>query len=257
VTVSLSHRETGAGPPLVILHGLFGSGRNWRSVAGLLAAHHRVFLVDQRNHGRSGHAPTMSYHDLARDVGAWMDDNALEHATVIGHSMGGKTAMTLARREPARVNALVVVDIAPVAYRHDHDALLGAMRGLDLDRISSRAAADSALAPAVPDPRLRAFLLHNLVRAGARLRWRINLDGIAASLSDLVGFPPPSASGTYSGPTLFVRGEQSDYLRDEHHAGIIARFPAARITTIPNAGHWVHAEQPARFVAAVERFLAG
>ena len=255
MTVTLSHRELGTGPPVVILHGLFGSKANWRSVAGLLAGRRRVYLVDQRNHGDAEHAATMTYREMAGDLAAWMDEIPIDRASVIGHSMGGKTGMIFAEAYPARTGALVVADIAPVSYEHDHGGLVSAMRGLDLAGVRSRREADARLAPAVPDDDLRAFLLHNLVRAGSGLEWRINLPGIEAGMRGLLSFPPAPAGDRFRGPALFVRGESSGYVPAGALPRIRERFPAARFASIPGAGHWLHVERPERFVAVVEPFL--
>ena len=254
--VALESTVIGQGPPALVLHGLFGSGTNWRSIARKLGNRLACHLVDQRNHGRSPHARDMSYPALAADVHAYLDTHEIERAGFVGHSMGGKTSMTLALTAPERVRWLVVADIAPAPSPSDHRPILDALTTLPVDRLPSRAAAEAALAPAIPDLRLRRFLLQNLVHAGAGgLRWRIDLDAIANALPDLTDFPSTAPDAVYEGPTLFVRGECSDYVAAHHEPRIGALFPAASVVTVAGAGHWLHAEQPAAVTAHIEAFL--
>ena len=250
----LSHQQIGDGPPLIVLHGLFGSGTNWRSIARALAHCRTVHLLDARNHGASPHTWQMDYAALAGDVIAWMDRAGLARADVIGHSMGGKTAMRLALDTPERVSQLIVVDIAPGPSGSDHLPLIDAMLAMPVHVFTSRAQADAALAQVLDTPALRAFLLQNLVAHDNGLRWRINLRAIRDSMPALLGFDVEPGR-RYTGPAVFVRGEASDYLRDEHTSAIHALFPAARIETIAGAGHWVHAEQPQRFLALISQHL--
>ena len=253
--LALASTVNGQGPPAVILHGLFGSGTNWRTIARRLASRLECHLVDQRNHGRSPHARGMEYPALAADVLAYLDANRLDRAGFIGHSMGGKTAMTLALSAPERVRWLVVADIAPAPSPSDHRPILDALRALALDSLASRAETDAALARSVPDLGLRQFLLQNLVRGDGGLRWRIDLEAIAEALPDLTGFPPTAPEAAYRGPTLFLRGERSDYLTMHHESRIGALFPCASIDTIAGAGHWLHAEQPTAVTERIARFL--
>ena len=253
--LALASTVTGEGPPALVLHGLFGSGTNWRTIARRLASRLECHLVDQRNHGRSPHARGMAYPALAADVLAYLDANRLDRAGFIGHSMGGKTAMTLALSAPERVRWLVVADIAPAPSPSDHRPILDALRALALDSLASRAEADAALARSVPDLGLRQFLLQNLVRGDGGLRWRIDLEAIAEALPDLTGFPPTAPGAVYEGPTLFLRGERSDYLTVRHESRIGALFPRASIDTIAGAGHWLHAEQPIAVAERIARFL--
>ena len=265
MTVIALHSElvrqerTVSGPtraPLLILHGMLGSGTNWRSIARRLSTEQDVYLLDARNHGRSGHADSMDYPSMARDVADWLSANAIERAVLLGHSMGGKTAMQLCLTDPGPIAGLIVVDIAPVAYRHtEHEPLLQAMQDLALGSLSSRTEADQALAAAVPDKALRGFLLHNLTSDNGTLRWRVNLDAIQRHLPDLIDFPL-DGSPRFERETLFIRGADSNYIGDSHRQAIDSLFPNARMRTIANAGHWVHAEQPGAFVDAVEPFLA-
>lgn len=253
MAMALSYKSEGtaAGPPVVILHGLLGSSSNWRSISRRLAAHRRVIALDLPNHGASPHVERMSYPDMAADVRAFLDAQAIDKALVIGHSMGGKTAMRLALDAPQRIERLVVVDIAPGVSHHEHLPWLRAMASLDLARVTRRADADAMLAHAIPDAALRAFLLQNLVSTAAGFAWRINLQGIEKSLPALLDFPLPAPLQPFTGPALFLRGAASDYVRSEDEGRIRALFPGAEIVTIPGAGHWVHAEQPERFLAAL------
>jgi esterase len=253
--VALAAVELGAGPPLAILHGLFGSSRNWRAIAQALAARHRVLAFDARNHGASPWAATMSYEAMAADLGAALAARGIAHATLLGHSMGGKTAMTSALTRGDTVERLIVVDIAPVVYPQHHLGLVRAMQALDLGAVTRRGDADRALAAAVPDPAERAFLLQNLVFDDGRPRWRLNLAAIDREMPRLVGVPEVAPGTVYSGPALVIAGACSPYVRPEHEAAIGALFPGAAIARIAGAGHWVHAEQPEAFLKAVEAFL--
>ena len=255
MTVDLAAQVLGEGPPLVVLHGLFGSGRNWSGLARKLAERRRVHLLDLRNHGDSPWHDEVGYAAMATDVEAYLDSHGLEQVEVIGHSMGGKTAMTLALARPEQVATLLVVDIAPVAYGHSHEGFAEAMQALDLAAVTRRGDADQALAAAVPDPGIRAFLLQNLVARDGGYAWRLNLAALQAGMAALIGFPPPAPGARYDGPTLFLGGGLSDYIGPEHHAAIDAHFPRAEVDHLPDAGHWVHAEQPAAFLERAQAFL--
>jgi esterase len=254
MSVALSYKSHGAaaGPPVVILHGLLGSSSNWRSIARRLAEQHLVFTLDLRNHGESPHVESMSYPAMADDVRAFLDRHGIDAATIIGHSMGGKTAMRLALDTPQRVLRLVVVDIAPTVSRHDHLPELRAMASLDLARIGRRADAETMLAAAIPDTAMRQFLLQNLAATPGGFVWRINLAAIENSLPDLLDFPVDADVQPFRRSALFVRGARSDYVLPRDEAVIRALFPRAGIVTIEGAGHWPHAEQPARFLAALD-----
>ncbi|MGE0259273.1 MAG: alpha/beta fold hydrolase [Alphaproteobacteria bacterium] len=253
----LAAAEYGAGLPLAIRHGLFGSGRNWASIAKRLAADRRVVAFDLRNHGASPWADTMTYGEMAEDVCASLSAHGHRRSALLGHSMGGKVAMVAALLHPDMVERLIVADIAPVAYRPHHLGLVRAMRGLDLTAVRRRAEADRRLHSAVPDPAERAFLLQNLMFEDGTARWRINLDAIERAMASLAGFPPMPPGTAYQGPTLFVGGGRSDYLRAEHGPEIRRLFPKAQIARIPETGHWLHADRPDAFVEEVGRFLTG
>lgn len=255
MSVDLAYHSYGNGPPLIILHGLFGSGRNWRRIAERLAARWRVFTVDLRNHGASPWAPTMSFAEMADDLAAFYLARQLYSAVLIGHSLGGKTAMRFALEHPALVDDLIVVDIAPVAYAHSYDEMIAAMRALDLAKVHRRRDAEAMLSGAVADPAMRSFLVQNLKHTAAGgFAWRINLEAIAASMGELVGWPDVGER-EYPNRALFVRGEHSDYIAREHQAAIFRLFPQAEFAVIADAGHRVHADQPQAFTDLVVRFL--
>jgi pimeloyl-ACP methyl ester carboxylesterase len=249
----LALTSLGEGPPVLFLHGLFGQGRNFAAIARPLAARARVLLPDLRNHGGSPHAPGMAYRDMAADVAETLDAEGIGQAAVIGHSMGGKVAMALALTEPARVSRLLVSDIAPRAYVGTLARYADAMRAVPLAPGLTRAAADAALAPAVPDGGVRAFLLHSLRFDAPVPAWRVGLDAIIAGMEDILAFP--DVATRYDGPALFVGGDRSDYLTPADRPLIQALFPRARFATVKGAGHWVHADQPEAFRAIVEAFL--
>jgi pimeloyl-ACP methyl ester carboxylesterase len=239
-------------PPLLIAHGLFGSARNWGVIARRLADRRDVLAVDMRNHGDSPRFPTQSYADMAADLAEVIAANG-GRADVLGHSMGGKAAMLLALTEAAMVNRLVVADIAPVAYSHDQTQHVAALQALDLSALTTRAEADRSLAATVPDPALRAFFLQSLDLKSRPPRWRINLDVLKAEMPKIIGWP--QVTGRFDGPTLFLSGALSHYVRPEYRETIRALFPAARFAKIPGAGHWLHAEKPREFEETVRVFL--
>lgn len=240
--------------PLVIVHGLFGSARNWNVIAKRLSAGRQVIAVDQRNHGDSDWAAPHDYPSMAADIAEVIRAHGGQ-ADVLGHSMGGKASMVLALQEPDLIRRLVVADIAPVGYHHTQQPLIDAMRGLDLSDLITRGEADKRLAPGVEDPATRAFLLQSLdLRAEGGPRWKLNLDELERGMANAVGFP--EVSGQFDHPALFLSGGQSRYVRPEMHDRIRAMFPAATFEVIPDAGHWLHAERPREVEAAVEKFLS-
>jgi esterase len=255
-TIELHARTIGDGRPLVFLHGLLGSGRNWQSVAQALTGDGwRGILVDARNHGASPWADDTSYPSMADDVAALLDRQGLGPITLLGHSMGGKTALTLALTAPERIERLVLVDIAPVAYPGDFSPYIDAMAALDLGTLAKRADADAALAPAVPDPGVRGFLLQNLVPDGGGWRWRVNLAALRRAMPQLTGFPDELRGRTYAGPSALIRGERSSYVPQEHEPALRAYLPDVTIHTVEDAGHWPHAERPQDFLAALREAL--
>ena len=246
-----------AQPPLLIVHGLFGSARNWGVIARRMAEDRRVLAVDLRNHGDSDWFATHSYPDMAADLAEVIHASAGPDGAafdVVGHSMGGKAAMQLALTDGALLRRLIVADIAPVAYPHSQNHLTAAMRGLDLDNLTTRSEADRRLAATVPDDGTRAFLLQSLDLKATPPRWRLNLGVLARDMDIITGWP--GTPGRFDGPALFLTGALSHYMQPEYRAGIKAQFPNAKFAKIPGAGHWLHAERPREFEAAVRAFLA-
>ena len=263
--VELNARELGGAgkPPLVLLHGLLGSSRNWQTAGGGLAelaesaGGRNVWALDLRNHGKSPWSETMSYDAMLADVLTWLDAKGWGAADVMGHSMGGKVAMALACRHPERVRRLVVVDIAPKSYlSHGHRAEFAAMNELRLETLKSRGEAEMKMEGRVPDWGMRKFLTTNLERGeDGAWRWAINLPVLTAALPEVERNPLEAGEG-FSGPALFVRGGKSRYVTDEDAAKVNAFFPAARVETIAAAGHNPHMETRAEFCAAVGAFLS-
>ena len=255
MALDLSHEVAGDGPPLIILHGLFGSAGNWRAIVKGLADSHRIWTLDLRNHGESPWDDDMSYEAMAGDIRAFMARQGLEGAAVMGHSMGGKVAMTLALTEPDLVSRLIVVDIAPVQRPPDLRSYVRAMAKIDLSAVRRRAEVGELLAGTVEDRSVRAFLLQNLVMAGGAPRWRLNLDAIDSQMEAIGGFPEQLLDRQYAGPTHFITGALSAYVKPEHRDIVLRLFPAVTMSVIAGAGHWVHAEKPESFMRAVRRFL--
>ncbi len=252
---AILHPAETPGPalPLLIVHGLFGSARNWGVIARRLADVRDVIAVDMRNHGTSPWFPTQGYPEMAADLAEVVAAHG-GRADVLGHSMGGKAAMMLALTRPDCVARLAVADIAPVAYAHDNTQHVRAMRALPLDGLTSRGEADRRLAALVPEEGLRAFFLQSLDLKSDPPRWRLNLDALEAEMPKIVGWPP--VTGQFPGRTLFVSGAESGYVRPENRAAIRSLFPAARFVRIPGAGHWLHAEKPREFEETVRVFLS-
>ncbi len=253
--LDLAFTEIGSGPPLLILPGLFGSKRNWTSIARQLAEHHRVLTLDLRNHGESPWDSLHDYPSMAGDVAGFFETHAIPSAIVLGHSMGGKVAMTLALTRPDLVEKLIVVDIAPAASTANTRQVLQAMLDVPLQEVSTRSQAKEAMAEAVPSSGVRDFLALNLTSGPEGLRWGINLEALDHNFESILGFPEFPPGVAFSKPTLFIGGGRSPYIRSEHHNEIRRLFPTASIEMIPGAGHWVHAEAPQAFVEIVSRFL--
>lgn len=258
-------------PPLVIVHGLFGSARNFLSFSTALSEQlrvkRRILMVDLRNHGRSGHAPTMSYEEMAADVVAALAERGIVRAALIGHSMGGKTAAVIALNRPELVQSLGVLDIAPIPYSAasspawaELEAVVRACAGLPLGSLRDRHQASRLLEAAIPNPVMRAFVLTNLQPAaggdGQGWSWRINVAAIAASLQEVEAFPyAPDGLRQYPGQAFFIGGGDSTFIRTSHLPAIAAFFPQYTIAKIKDAGHWIHTEQPGHTLDLVSRFL--
>ena len=251
----------GHGPRLVLLHGLFGQGRNFTSVAKVLAEDARVTLLDLPDHGRSAWSSTFSYVAMADQVADHLSAAASgERWTVAGHSMGGKVAMLVALRHPGLVERLCVVDVAPVptAAVSSFGTYVEAMRRVDLATLRDRATAEQVVAETVGDPVVRGFLLQNLRREGsgdaARWRWQMNLALLGDHLVEIADWPV-GPWGSFEGPVLWLAGVESDYVQASYAPAMRALFPRVRLVRVKQAGHWVHADQPAVFVSALQQFL--
>ena len=241
--------------PIVLLHGFLGSSTNWHSVARKLSDDHHVLAPDLRNHGQSPHAKDMTYAAMSEDLGALLNEHDLDEVILVGHSMGGKLAMEYALRHPDQVRKLVVVDIAPVRYRHGFDEVFAAMRAVDLERIGNRRDADAMMRPHLETEGLRQFLLQNLVKQDDGWAWRVDLDILASAVPDIQAAPPSLDGGRFEGPTLFVHGALSDYVSEAFKPTIRRHFPQATFEAIADAGHWVYAEQPSRFLESLRAFI--
>lgn len=250
----LHQGQQGPKPALLIVHGLFGSARNWGAIARQMARDRPVLSVDMRNHAGSFWADSHGYGDMATDLAEVIAAHGAP-VDVLGHSMGGKAAMALALTQGALVNRLVVADIAPVAYAHSQSHLIGAMRDLPLEGLKTRAQADAALAARIADKAVRAFLLQSLDLTSEPPQWRLNLDVLDREMARITGWPQDMAFTPFAGPVLFLSGALSDYVLPEHRPAIRGVFPAARFARIPGAGHWLHAEAPRPFVETLKVFL--
>jgi pimeloyl-ACP methyl ester carboxylesterase len=242
---------SGSQPPLVIAHGLFGSGRNWGVIAKRLSDTRHVVTPDMRNHGSSPRMPTQSYEDMAADL-AELIRHTGGPVDLCGHSMGGKAAMTLALTRPDLIRKLVIADIAPVAYGHSQQGMIDAMRMVDLGSITRRSDAEAQLATAGIDKSLQSFFTQSLDVPNKA--WRLNLDALEAEMPRIMGWPD-HLTDPFTGPTLFLSGGASDYVTADHRPRIKNLFPKARFARIPDTGHWLHAENPRAFEATLRTFL--
>ncbi len=257
-TVELAFDEFGnpGNPPIVILHGFFASSRNWRQIARQLGEKYHVLVPDLRNHGASPHTALMDYPHMAADIYDFLDHRGFNDATVIGHSMGGKAAMWFALHYPERVDDLIIVDIAPVSYRHSFDQLIDAMIGLPLEDLSNRKQAEDYLSDAIPELSFRQFLLQNLVLQGNEYAWKIDLDIFKKTAPNIISFPEIKPPGKITKKVLFVTGSESRYILPDYSDDVYSLFPAAVMEKIPEAGHWVHAQAPQAFLRVVNEFLS-
>ncbi len=269
--MDLFFRKFGDGPPLIIVHGLYGESDNWVSTGRALADHYEVFIIDQRNHGNSPHTREHNYTLLKNDLLGFMDAHRLEKAILLGHSMGGKTIMFFAADYPERVQSMIVVDISPRSYKSlnqpsphtlDHLNILNAMMSVDFEKAESRMDIDMMLAGTIASQRVRQFLLKNVRRKDQNhFEWKLNLGALHDEMPRILdGLDPEkylNGNGITGFPALFIRGENSDYIQDIDYGIIHTIFPTAEIVSIPNAGHWVHAEQPELFLKTVNYFLEG
>ena len=254
--IPLHHQVYGQGSPLIILHGFLGSSGNWHTISkNAFSPHHRVFALDLRNHGRSPHKSDFDYPSMAADVLAFMDEQGLDQASVLGHSMGGKVAMYLALHHTTRVSSIIVADMAPREYPPSHLQILAALRSLDLSSFNSRKTIDDALAGSIPEWGVRQFLLKNLDSRGDGVyEWKNNLEVLEEKYENIL--VAITSDAPFLKPALFLKGSKSNYVKEEDLVDIEKLFPAFTINEIQGAGHWVHAEAPASFSEAVLQFLA-
>ncbi|MEQ8532175.1 MAG: alpha/beta fold hydrolase [Imperialibacter sp.] len=249
----LFFRKLGQGKPLIILHGLFGASDNWLTIGKSLSEHFEVYLVDQRNHGQSFHDPAHNFDVMAEDLGNFIKENNIAQPIVLGHSMGGKVAMNYALSHPGKLEKLIIVDISPRGYKIHHDQILEGLKSIDLGSLESRKEADDQLAKYVPNVGERQFLLKSLSRTGDGFEWKINVAAIDNNIGLIVGEIDGEPNPV---PTLFIDGENSNYIRDIDLPIIKKLFPDSQVVTIKNAGHWVHAEQPEAFLETLMAFLS-
>ena len=253
--MKLHYKIYGTGQPVIIMHGLFGMGDNWRTIARMMESQCQSIVVDMRNHGRSPHDPVMNFEVMADDILELMDDLGLAHATLLGHSMGGKVAMHFALHHPERVTGLIVVDIAPKIYPPHHTAVIEAISSVDFEQMQDRSSIEQAMAAYLGnDQSTIQFLMKNISRdEDGRLEWKPNMPVIIEAYQNLmedIGHPLP-----FDGPSLFVRGERSRYISDSDLPRIKSLFPATDLIAVPDAGHWVHADAPEALVRILTDFL--
>jgi esterase len=266
--MELFYRNFGEGPPLIIVHGLYGASDNWLSIGKALARNFDVYLIDQRNHGQSPHADTHNYPAMRDDLLLFMDRHDLHKAVLVGHSMGGKTVMFLAEAYPERVDSLIVIDIAPTTCHPDdhssqartHTEIVNGMLLVDFSQVKKRKDVDEQLALTIHSPRVRGFLMKNVARSReGTYHWKLNAAVIGRELPSMFqGLDPEKytpGKGITGFPVLFIRGEDSDYITDDCIPDIKQIFPMAEIATIPRAGHWLHVEQPDLLVKTIRYFL--
>jgi len=254
--MNLFYREYGSGQPAIILHGLYGQSDNWVTVGRRIADQFHVYIPDQRNHGQSPHTATHSFPAMADDLAQFIEDHEIENPVLIGHSMGGKVAMTYALENPGMVNKLVVIDISPRKYpeRLTHTQIIGQMLSIDLEKVTTRTEVEKILETRITDTRVRMFILKNLYyKLHGKLAWRLNLEAINQSI-DLI-FDGIRNENQYAGPTLFIKGGKSDYILDSDVPLITNLFPEAVIKTISGASHWIHADAPEELCALLSDFL--
>jgi pimeloyl-ACP methyl ester carboxylesterase len=251
--MELNYRSYGNGFPLIILHGLFGMLDNWHTVSSMLSTDFRVIALDQRNHGRSPHSTEFNYQVMARDVRDFMEHHSLKSCYLLGHSMGGKTAMHIALHYPQLIDKLVVVDIAPRAYPSMHDSILEALASVDPTKYSSRREIDGALLPRIPEPGVRQFLMKNLARTeNGVFHWKMNLPIIASNYQEIL--KKVTSEIQFTKPVLVVRSTKSKYVEDSDLVDFRSLFPNSHVVDF-DTGHWVHAEAPEQLTKVVSDFL--
>lgn len=252
--LQLNYKSFGNGEPLIILHGLLGSLDNWQTMAKKLAEDYTVFIVDQRNHGKSPHTEAFNYNLLSEDLLNFMYENHIFNAHLLGHSMGGKVVMQFATEHSHMVNKLIVADIAPVKYPAGHDAIFDALCGVDLSKASSRQEVDDELKKNIDDFAVRQFLMKGLTRKEDKsFTWKYNLVSLENNYENILN---TFEDGVFEGETLFIKGANSKYIQEQNFEKMKTHFPKYKLKTLENAGHWLHAEQPEAFLEAVLDFLS-
>jgi pimeloyl-ACP methyl ester carboxylesterase len=250
--LELHAKEFGQGSPVVILHGLFGFSDNWQTIAKALSENHLVVTPDLRNHGRSPHVSSHTYPEIAEDLNTFLDERWMFSSAVIGHSMGGKAAMQLALTHPDKVERLIVIDMEPGKSDSNHTEIFDAMLSLDTERLASRKDAEVFLGDRIKEPGTVQFLLKNLSREPEGFAWKMNLPVLLHHYQDVLA---PITGIPFEKPTLFIRGGNSDYIRDEEWPSVLELFPNARLATIEGAGHWVHVDKPLELLELIRAFL--
>lgn len=241
------HDET-----LVVIHGLFGNSDNWHSIAQSLSEQFTVYCLDLPNHGKSSPLENAAYNVMAKEIHNWMQEQGLAQCFLLGHSMGGKVAMQFASQYPDMVKRLIVADIAPVNYESSHHVIFDGLKAIDLAQIKTRKEADKILAQYVETLGVRQFLLKSLVKTESGFEWQIHIDNLFNNYAQIRAIPPFVEA--YQGETLFIKGENSDYIQAQHKESILTWFPQAKVKMIPGTGHWLHAEKPLPFTSLVKRF---
>lgn len=253
-TLKLHHRVQGEGEDILLIHGLFGSMENLGAIARLLSNQFTVHSLDMRNHGRSPHHDLMSYDLMAADIMQYLKSAKLDKVHLLGHSMGGKVAMQFALSNAGRVKTLIVADIAPVAYPPRHSDVFDGLLAINPNELKSRTEADNILREYVKETAVRQFLMKNLVKSAPEgFCWRMNLNAIHNQYQQLMA--GQHSETPFSGPVLFIKGGNSDYIQNRHKEQIETLFPSVHLRVIPNTGHWLHAEKPELFARVVKRFL--
>ena len=252
--MTLNYKTFGQGQPLIILHGLLGSLDNWQTIGKELSENYTVFIVDQRNHGKSPHSDNFNYDLLSEDLYEFMDEHFISSAHILGHSMGGKTAMYFAMKYPEKIDKLIIADIAPVQYEEGHNEIFEALFSIDLSQEDNRNEIDDKLKLKIPNYGVRQFLMKGLTRNDDKeLAWKFNVKAIWENYKEILKTFDTDAH--FDNETLFIKGQNSDYILDEYKNDILKYFPKAKFATIEGVGHWLHAEKPKEFFELVDEFL--
>lgn len=266
--MKLFFRKMGEGPAVIILHGLYGSSDNWVSIARELSSDYSIYIPDQRNHGKSPHSSHHDYTDITTDIEEMIQENINGKVALLGHSMGGKVAINFAIRHPERITSLIVADISPfrrypddISIVESHEKILKTLLYTDISSASSRNDAEEMVMKEIPDKRVAGFLLKNITRdKSGKFIWKLNASALYNNIDNLMAgltITEEISGGITGFPVLFIRGGDSDYLPDTHRMDILKLFPAAEFITIPDTGHWLHADKPEEFVGIVKKFLGG